>query len=738
VPAIGTITVAPPSPPPVITPPPPPPPPPPPGTVAPFAPTAIGALAGNNRVTLNWTPSVSADVTEQRVYRSLIAGTYTTPLPAGTLAPGTTQFIDLTAGNGTVYFYILTAFSTIESLGSAQVSAMPLNPVTNPPYNPFTFDWGVAFMGTPPTDHGVTLDPSDDYDTGALYPVSHNGGPQHGWLSLTHLTRANVALGPSGYTLDVRNMGRVTNDNDGTPSVFQVDLSTSGLPDADGTRTFAVILAIGRPDGPEGTGTFVEIRDGHPTTGTFLDDKDSIGSAILSTMEGYGGTSLSKGLPETDAVGQGVWPNDYVPQVLTFATTTFTLNLGKQSAGAGTSSITYVRLRRIVPSAIAHKALWEVGMTRMGHWWGKNSGLGPSSSTDTTYNATVGAARVLAAPNPSAAYSIAGEGVNGLWYYDGLRVAIDRYLYTRTSVDRAIVEAYATLQSTYYLGNDGHVPALNNFTTGLRMYWQLTRDETGVGNARAQAAVTALATNASFSSDSRFATNWTVATDPAINPDNMREISYALTAKCDLEIVTGVRNQYLTRYRDVSLSHLDQACASKTYKSLFPGAAYFGRFYIDCFMVANCMIGLIEYAELTGNVSSVLAPIRSGIDFLWTYCWIPNTGAYPTHTAFFHENAVDDGTTDLPFPVLGDEWGAGPVVETSNLSLLIVQPWGWYYHQTGDTTIRDQGDAIFEGGVNSTSRTIYDSLYQPFGKLFQQNYIKSFNYVRWRDMAPLA
>jgi hypothetical protein len=47
------------------------------------------------------------------------------------------------------------------------------------------------------------------------------------------------------------------------------------------------------------------------------------------------------------------------------------------------------------------------------------------------------------------------------------------------------------------------------------------------------------------------------------------------------------------------------------------------------------------------------------------------------------------------------------------------------YQQTGDTTYRDRGDQVFAGGVTRA--------YLNNGKQFNQNYMWSFDYVKWRS-----
>ncbi|MDH4228775.1 MAG: hypothetical protein OEW11_03395, partial [Nitrospirota bacterium] len=105
--------------------------------VVPAAPTLVTAVDTpadtGGSITLNWTPSVSADVVTQRIYRSTTTGVYGVPLATitGNL---TGTYADATAVTGTAYFYIIRAFDgTQESVNSAEVTATAINNVPAAP-----------------------------------------------------------------------------------------------------------------------------------------------------------------------------------------------------------------------------------------------------------------------------------------------------------------------------------------------------------------------------------------------------------------------------------------------------------------------------------------------------------------------------------------------------------------------------------------------------------------------------
>ena len=86
------------------------------------APTGLTATPGNAHVVLNWTAVTGA--TGYNVKRSTTTGTETT-----LASPGTNTYDDLTAANGTQYFYVVTATNANgESLPSSEVNATPATP----------------------------------------------------------------------------------------------------------------------------------------------------------------------------------------------------------------------------------------------------------------------------------------------------------------------------------------------------------------------------------------------------------------------------------------------------------------------------------------------------------------------------------------------------------------------------------------------------------------------------------
>ena len=100
--------------------------------------------------------------------------------------------------------------------------------------------------------------------------------------------------------------------------------------------------------------------------------------------------------------------------------------------------------------------------------------------------------------------------------------------------------------------------------------------------------------------------------------------------------------------------------------------------------------------------------IQKALDWLWTRAWVAKD------RAFWYENWAADGSQAFP-----------PKKGAPDHNLLIAPAFAWMYQQTGDTTYRDRGDQAFAGGVTRA--------YLNNGKQFNQNYMWSFDYVKWRS-----
>jgi fibronectin type 3 domain-containing protein len=95
-----------------------------PETAAPAVPTGLGAMGGDGSVSLNWDDNQEMDLAGYSVYRSTTSGTNYLLLETNLAS---SAYIDNTAGNGTTYYYVVSAIdiNTNESAQSAEVSATP-------------------------------------------------------------------------------------------------------------------------------------------------------------------------------------------------------------------------------------------------------------------------------------------------------------------------------------------------------------------------------------------------------------------------------------------------------------------------------------------------------------------------------------------------------------------------------------------------------------------------------------
>ena len=101
---------------------------------APAAPTGLTATAGDAKVSLSW--NASAGATSYKVYRSTVSGAYNSP-PLTPSGYSQTSFVDTSAQNGTLYYYVVTASNSAGDSGiSNQASATPLAPPPTPPAAP--------------------------------------------------------------------------------------------------------------------------------------------------------------------------------------------------------------------------------------------------------------------------------------------------------------------------------------------------------------------------------------------------------------------------------------------------------------------------------------------------------------------------------------------------------------------------------------------------------------------------
>ena len=281
-------------------------------------------------------------------------------------------------------------------------------------------------------------------------------------------------------------------------------------------------------------------------------------------------------------------------------------------------------------------------------------------------------------------------------YYDASRVYYQIADYTGDSSWTNCESKAEAIYKNYVTGSGGGVPGYWNFTTGFLMDVQHTSDATSK-----QAAVS-LSQNGAYCGDGT-PLEWTA--DPSVS----REVAYCLMSYLNAEALGEPRRARMTQLADQALGHIDQWFVKKSSRqpkdSDVPEAV--GQYYLQPFMVGLTTQALIKYWDVTKD-SRVQPAVKVALDAIWDRAWVASD------QAFWYDNWVPNPSTAFP---------AKP--GAPDLNLLIAPAYAWLYQRTGDTTYRDRGDQIFAGGVKGA--------YLEGAKQFNQSYMWSFDYVKWRQ-----
>jgi hypothetical protein len=224
----------------------------------------------------------------------------------------------------------------------------------------------------------------------------------------------------------------------------------------------------------------------------------------------------------------------------------------------------------------------------------------------------------------------------------------------------------------------GSVPGHWNFTHGLRMDYQRTKDQ------KSREAVLLMAQHAAFARDE-------TPLDASRPEAASREVAYAIMSYLDAEQLGAPRRERLAMLLDQALGHLDQWFVQKSSPDWAP------------FMFGLTAEALISYHTQIEQEPRILAALQRSTDALWKTAWLPEG------EAFFYR-------ADNPKDVAPD------------LNLLVAPIFAWLYLQTGDAIYRDRGDQVFAGGV-------LHAHIDASQKHFNQSYRWSFDYLNWRREA---
>jgi hypothetical protein len=243
--------------------------------------------------------------------------------------------------------------------------------------------------------------------------------------------------------------------------------------------------------------------------------------------------------------------------------------------------------------------------------------------------------------------------------------------------------ARSAYRDSYVVPNDGSVPGYWIFSHGL------TQDYLRTGDDQSRDAELSVVQNAAYSRTTTLATE-------TVGFELSRETAYALMGFLNSETLGASRNPRFNLLVDHALGHIDQWFVSKS------------AGYIKSFMVGLTAEALISVYDETED-PRIIPALTTALDGLWESNWVPESGAFKYMNV---ANAQGD-TTPAP-----------------DLNLLIAPAYAWLYYQTGNLVYRDRADQIFVGGVTQA--------YLQNPKQFNQNYRWSFDYIRFRQLAPLT
>jgi hypothetical protein len=172
-----------------------------------------------------------------------------------------------------------------------------------------------------------------------------------------------------------------------------------------------------------------------------------------------------------------------------------------------------------------------------------------------------------------------------------------------------------------------------------------------------------------------------------------RDVAFALMAYVDSMTLGHPKPPKYDAFVTQALGHIDQWYSQRLWE--VPG-----KFPHYPFMVGLTLQALIQ-AHSASPDARIPAKIKVALDGLWGSAWLPTAGAF-----------YMDNYSPMAEPIF---------------NLLIAPAYAWYYLETGDVTYRDRADQIFAGGVRQAR------LIPPWQ--FNANYMWSFDYVSWREMA---
>jgi len=290
-------------------------------------------------------------------------------------------------------------------------------------------------------------------------------------------------------------------------------------------------------------------------------------------------------------------------------------------------------------------------------------------------------------------------------YYDGQRVMLQIADYLGDASFKTCANAARSTYRDAYVMRDevmGGVPGYWIFPTGLFLDFKATGDQ------KSKDAVVAMSRRGAFCAVS--------GADSSPRTALSREIAYCGLTYILSEQMGEPKSPRRDELFNYMFGHLrawiDVSPLSRVASPFDESPRCAGKYYVQPFMVGLTLHSLIQLHAYTGD-PRVPAAVKEAVDWLWEKHWVA------ADQSFVYENCVD-----APGGAYPKQPGA------PDLNLLIAPAFAWVFKQTGEDKYRERGDAIFAGGVQ---RAWLDG-----AKQFNQNYMWSPDYIRWRGGAPSA
>lgn len=244
----------------------------------------------------------------------------------------------------------------------------------------------------------------------------------------------------------------------------------------------------------------------------------------------------------------------------------------------------------------------------------------------------------------------------------------------------------------YVLVHDGHVPPRWVFPEGLAVHYLLT------GDSRSLEAIAKMA-------DRMVEVGWhTTMTDPDFEYVDGRAQGRAVLALLIADILEAPGSRDWRSELDKGIQALIDWYAASGQDGSWTMAAYCGG--QAHFQVSHAVLeALIRYHDLVNPRNEIPPIVGNSLNYMWNHRW------YPEERAFSYLDTECSGTDSLN--------------PATDLNLLIVWPFGWYYRVSGDESFRSRGDEIYASGLESTWFDGY--------KQFNQSFMRSYRYLSYRQ-----